>query len=88
MFKDRLRSARKAKNYTLQQMADFLDMGLRSYQHYESGKNYPPIENLVKIATILGVSLDYLCDLDGYKKQVEELVDELKTNPPKYPTFE
>ncbi len=66
MFNDRLRDTRKLKNLKLQQMADMLDISLRSYQRYEGGNRYPPYDTLIKIADILDVSTDYLlCRTDN-----------------------
>lgn len=55
-----LRSARNAKGFTQQQMADKLGVSLRLYQTYEQGKNTDTFDRLVKMADILEVSTDYL----------------------------
>ena len=68
MFKDRLRLIRKSRGLTLQCMADHLDIVLRGYQYYESGRNSPPLENLIKIANLLDVSIDYLVGRDEFLK--------------------
>lgn len=56
----RLNHWRKLRNYTAQEMADLLCIGLRSYRNYESGDRSPSLDILVQIADILEVSTDYL----------------------------
>ena len=60
MFNERLNSTRRLKGITAQQMADHLQIGLRSYRNYESGDREPSLAMLVRIADFLGVSTDYL----------------------------
>lgn len=61
-FSKKLNSVRKNKKITAQQMADMLDMQIRSYRKYESGDAHPSLANLIKIADYLGCSVDYLLD--------------------------
>lgn len=60
MFNNRLHDTRMSKNYTAQQMADFLGISLRAYRFYESGSREPNLSMLLKMADILGVTTDYL----------------------------
>ena len=60
MFKDRLKQARKSRNLTQQNLADALDITLRTYQRYESGDTEPSLVALSQIADILDVTTDYL----------------------------
>lgn len=60
MFHKRLNETRKKAGITAQQMADCLEIELRSYRNYESGDREPSLRMLVKIADRLGVSTDYL----------------------------
>ena len=59
-FGKRLNETRKQKGYTAQQMADALEIGLRSYRAYESGDREPSFKTLVTIADYLDVSTDFL----------------------------
>lgn len=65
-FGKRLNQLRKDKKLTAQQMADYLEIGIRSYRAYESGDREPQLEKLVKIADLLGVSLDLLLCRDDF----------------------
>lgn len=60
MFGKRLNEFRKAKGFTAQQMADRLNVSIRTYRNYESETTSPSLETLVKIANILGVTTDCL----------------------------
>lgn len=68
MFGKRLRKTRMEKGYTQQKMADFLNVGLRSYQKYEECSREPSFNLLVQIADIFDVSTDYLLCRDDYLK--------------------
>ena len=59
MFKERLRAARITRGFTAQVLADYLNVGLRNYQKYESGDARPTYEGLVAIAEFLDVSIDF-----------------------------
>lgn len=85
MLNDRLRSARMARELTLQQMADALHTSLRNYQKYESGDTNPTLDGLVKIADILNVSADYLLGRDDFLKSLGVSVDVPNENPPRHP---
>lgn len=69
MFSERLRESRQAKGLTQQKMADLLGVSMRTYQRYEkSGDTEPPLLNLLKLADILDVSIDYLLGRDEWLK--------------------
>jgi transcriptional regulator with XRE-family HTH domain len=57
---ERLKVEREKHGLTQQQVADALKMARGAYAHYETGKNMPPIDNLLKLADLYKVSLDYL----------------------------
>jgi transcriptional regulator with XRE-family HTH domain len=57
----RLRFARKAKGLTQKQLAEM--MGFKTHStinQYETGKSKPGHDDLIKLADILDVSMDYL----------------------------
>ncbi|MEK4788348.1 helix-turn-helix transcriptional regulator [Bacillus pumilus] len=75
-FGDRLRKARIKKKYTQNDMAQFLGMTSQGYGKYETGKSDPDVDTLVKLSTLLDVSLDYLI------KGVEtDYIDDLLKDP-------
>ncbi len=60
MLGKRLNAVRKEKGITAQQMADKINVTIRTYRNYESDTTSPSLETLVQIADILGVTTDYL----------------------------
>jgi Predicted transcriptional regulators len=85
MFKDRLRSARIARGFTLQKMADAVNIELRSYQKYESGESEPPFLMLVALANFLDIPTDFLLGRDEYLKSLGVSVDVPPEGPPRRP---
>ncbi len=85
MFGKRLNYTRKSKGLTAQQMANELQIALRSYRMYESDNRSPSLEMLVKIADILNVSTDYLLCRDEFIQSCGVASDVLQTNLPTYP---
>ena len=60
-FGTRLQALRKEKKITQTEMSDLLGVQKRVYQSYECEKVKPDYNNLIIIADVLDVSLDYLC---------------------------
>ncbi|MGN0796803.1 MAG: helix-turn-helix domain-containing protein [Christensenellales bacterium] len=60
VFQDRLRQERENNHFTQRDMAEKIGITQPSYIRYENGKSEPTLENLVRIAEILDVSIDYL----------------------------
>lgn len=61
----RLKELRKLSNFTQRQIALKLGITDRSYQRFESGENKPSLSNLVYLADIFNVSLDFLIGREG-----------------------
>ena len=59
-FAERLKELRKQAHLTQVELAKRLGIGQSSYADWERGKKKPTQENLVKIAKVLNVSIDYL----------------------------
>ena len=62
-FAKRLQEARKRKHLKQREMAEHLQIGIRSYQNYEGGERRPDYETLVALAIYLDVTTDYLLGL-------------------------
>lgn len=60
LFLYRLRFTRENKGFTTLDMATKLNIGRSTYNNWENGARTPRIEDLIEIAKILGVSVDYL----------------------------
>ena len=59
-FAANLKQFRKRKNYSQATLARKLNYGHTTIANYESGRNEPSIDDLIKIAIILDISLDEL----------------------------
>lgn len=59
-FKDRLKELRTINGFTQKTLAEYLHYGSTTIANYESGRNQPSIEDIIKIATALNTSTDYL----------------------------
>lgn len=60
IFGTRLREVRKSKKLTQQNLADILNIKRATIAKWETGKNEPSFENLIKLADLFEVSLDWL----------------------------
>ncbi len=63
MFGKRLRKARMKRGMTQQQVADLLDVALRTYQKYEQGVRDETFYLVSDAAEALSVPTDYLLGL-------------------------
>lgn len=61
-FGEKLKSARKSAGLTQEQLAEKLLVSRQAVTKWESDRGLPDIENLKKMSTLLGVSVDYLLD--------------------------
>lgn len=59
-FTNRLVQLRKKRGYTQSELAKYMNMRQGSYTKWETGMTEPRIENLIKLACIFDVSIDYL----------------------------
>jgi len=90
-FSERLKKLRKQAGFTQVEVASKLGISQQAYASWERGAKKPTQDNLVKIAQILNVSVDYLVgnseeksdDLDNiellFRMNSKGLTDEEKT---------
>lgn len=62
MFCDRLKTARINANMTQREVAERIGISQTSYSFLESGLREPSMLHLRRIAALLNVSIDWLCD--------------------------
>lgn len=60
IFGDNIKRLRKNKGLKQQEIAELLGVKRNTYSDWENGKTEPSFENLVKLADLLDVSLDWL----------------------------
>ena len=68
-FAANLKQFRKRKKYSQATLARKLNYGHTTIANYESGRNEPSIDDLIKIAIILDISLDELVGKNPSKKE-------------------
>ena len=83
IFPERLKQLRQKKGLTQQEIADLLHVNRVTYTNWEKGKREPSFENLVKLASVLGTSTDYLLgtsdnyiDLEDFETLIKKLPEE------------
>lgn len=81
---ERLAELRKDYGYTQDYIAELLNVTRSSISAYETGVNDPSLENLITLANLYNVSLDYLCcrtrdkiNLNLSDKESKEFIVEL-----------
>lgn len=62
-FGDRLKNLRTKKCMTMDDISIHIGIARSTYAGYETQNRFAPVENLVKIAFVLGTSSDYLLGL-------------------------
>lgn len=60
MLGDRLKELREEKELTQEELGKLIRVSRQAVSSYESGENEPSLANLIKIADIFNVSVDYL----------------------------
>ena len=68
-FAANLKRFRKRKKYSQVALAKELNYGHTAIANYESGRNEPSIDDLIKIANALNISLDELVGKNPSKKE-------------------
>lgn len=74
-MKLKLKEIRKSRKFSQQDMANMLNIKVRTYASWERQENNLSLENAIKIADILDISLDKLCNRTKYldiSKQIKE----------------
>lgn len=56
----RIREARNIRGLTAEVLAERVDLATESLRHIEIGSSKPSLQALYRIASVLGVSMDYL----------------------------
>ena len=74
-FAERLKTLRKQEKFTQVQIAEKMDISQQAYAAWERGVKKPTQENLVKIAQILNVTVDYLV---GNSDNTEDELDNIE----------
>jgi len=60
MQSERIRGLREKHNYTQKKLSELLHVSQATYSRYESGALDIPIQALIMLADLYGVSVDYI----------------------------
>ena len=60
VFNERLRALRKERGMTQAEVAEKISIAYRNYQRLEANGNTPNFSNLVQLADLFDVCMDYL----------------------------
>lgn len=74
-YNDRIRELREDNYLTQQKMADYLNVGQKTYSDYENGKIRVPIECLMRLAKYYDVSMDYISCASDIKGEFPKDLD-------------
>lgn len=83
-FNENLKNLRLNSDFMQKEIAQTLNVSIRTFQGWESGRTEPNIEKLIQIADLFNVTLDFLVgrninlshEVDVVKSQID-----LPTNP-------
>ena len=81
-FAENLRTIRKERNISQEQLAEMLSVSRQAVSKWEQGTVYPETEKLILISKVLNISLDYLLLDDNFKKNKDSII----SNPVIIPT--
>lgn len=70
---DNLRLMRSKYGYTLESLAEIVDVSRQTIAKWETGESYPDIEKCVKLAYLYKISLDELVNRPLWDVQIQNL---------------
>ena len=79
----KIKELRKRKGLTQEELAELIQMEQNSISVMESGRNFPTLVTLEKIAKVLDVNLsdffdyDYIEDIDVIKASTEDIISKM-----------
>lgn len=88
---ERLKQLRKEKGLSQQRLSIETGIAQVTVSEYESGRNYPSVKTLIKLAGFFGVSTDYLLGLSDIRGSLKggassddeaSLLDNYRSLPP------
>ncbi|MGG3928572.1 helix-turn-helix domain-containing protein [Metabacillus fastidiosus] len=75
---EKIKEARTKKKMTQQELSDLLNVSRSAISNWESGRNYPDLDTIVRLSDILEISLNQLLRED--KIMVKEISEEQRKN--------
>lgn len=75
-FSERLKELRKTRKINQVNLGKYLNFGYTAIANYESGRNEPSFDTLIRLAQYFGVTVDYLLGLSDYPQNEKEISEE------------
>lgn len=82
LFAERLKKLRDERGYTQGDLAKHLGVSQPTIVEYETGKKMPRPDKLIKLAQLLGTSVDYLLGETDEKEPMDEIKKEIESSTP------
>lgn len=76
-FPERLKTAREIRNMSQRKLGMTLGLSDKAISAYESGRTYPPLDTLLKIAKELSKPVSYFIDEDTKEASLISRIDRL-----------
>lgn len=76
-FPGKLKAARETKNISQRKLGMLLGLSDKAISAYESGRTYPPLDTLLKIAGELGKPISYFLEEDTKEASLISKIDKL-----------
>lgn len=73
-----IKQLRVQANYKKEDVAEYVGVKVSTYTAYESGRNEPPIEFIVRISILYDVPIDVIVQRDNYNKNALNAVTQLE----------
>ena len=74
MIAEMLKELRKHKGYQQKEVSELLQISPQTYNGYETGRNEPPIETLVRLSYLYDMPIDVLVQRDRQHKLNESIM--------------
>lgn len=78
MVAEMLRQLRKTKGLQQKEVAQILGISPQTYNGYEKGRNEPPIETLVRLSYLYGISVDLLVQRDRFHAYGQSAIESVR----------
>lgn len=71
-FGENLRTIRRMKNISQEELAEKLNVSRQSISRWEQGNGYPEMEKMIALSKILNVTLDYLVSEHEISDEIDD----------------
>ncbi len=76
-FPENLKQLREENNYSQKELAESIQVNIRTLRRYESGEVLPGYDKLLQLAKLFNVTVDYLLGISISAESLQRYVSEL-----------